>query len=240
MDYGQIKQLFQRLGRLMVGFLIMAFALVFQFQARLGYGAWTVFDHGLTQHLPITIGTASILSAAGVVLVGVLAGEKIGVGMPLNMVTVGLMMDAILALNIIPTMPGLNGPDGSFSLAAALPSLAMLLVGIVLLGFGACIYMSAGLGAGPRDTLMVVMMRWTGKDIAFCKGTLELGALFVGYLLGGSVGVGTLLVAVLGGPAMQFFGRLLNFDPKAIKPITMDMLPGVVRGHIRIDALSRT
>ena len=230
MDKKQTLALLGRLPRLIGGLVLMGFASALQVQANLGYGSWTVLNHGLTNYLPLTLGNASIMVSAIVIGIDLLAREKIGVGMIFNMFIVGRLLDVFRP--IIPAMPGfsLSDPVGTAM------SIGVMLLGLTLMSLSAIIYMGAGLGAGPRDTLMVAVMKWTGKDIAICRNSLELMALGVGWLLGGSVGVGTIMVALLSGPIMQTISRMMKFNPKAIRHITFDMLPGVLSGRIPIDA----
>lgn len=235
MDHAQVREVLRRFARMFAGFIIMGFACAMQVQANLGFGSWTVLDHGLTRHFPLTIGTASILTSAAIIVLDLMAGEKIGVGMPFNMVVIGILIDVFLAMNLVPAMPGLWGPGGSFSPAGTAMSVAMLFASIVLISYSTCLYMSAGLGAGPRDTLMVAAMKITGKDIAICRNTLELTALGVGWLLGGSVGVGTVMVALLSGPVMQVISRAMKFNPKTVRHIHINELHGVLTGTIRLE-----
>jgi uncharacterized membrane protein YczE len=234
MDKKQTKQLLGRLLPLTGGLLIMAFALTLQVQANLGYGSWTVLNHGLTNHLPLSLGTASIVVSAIIIAIDLFAGERIGVGMLANMFIMGYFLDFFRLF--IPQMPGMWAPGGGFDLKGCLISLCMYLPSVPIFAVGTTLYMRAGLGAGPRDTLMVVVMRWTNRSLAVCRNSLEIGALTVGYLLGGSVGLGTVLFSLLSGPAVQFTNRLVGFNPKSIRHITIDMIPGIVTGKTQLDA----
>jgi uncharacterized membrane protein YczE len=110
-----------------------------------------------------------------------------------NAVVIGVTIELLLALEGI---EGLSRAD--------LPVRAGLLVaGVVLFGIGSALYIGAGLGAGPRDSLMLALSKRTGRRIGVVRGTMEVTVLFVGFLLGGTVGVGTVAVALLLGPAVE-------------------------------------
>lgn len=90
------------------------------------------------------------------------------------------------------------------------------LLGLVIISLATAFYIATGFGAGPRDSAMVGLHRLTGKSIGLCRGAVEVTATLLGYLLGGPVGVGTLLCAFATGPIMEVIFRLLRFDPKDI------------------------
>lgn len=233
MDTKQTMQLIKKLPPLVTGLLIMSFAMTLQVQANLGYGSWTVLNHGITNYLPLSLGTAQMLVSAIVIGIDLLAGQRIGVGMLANMFIMGFFLDIFRLF--IPEMPGMWAAGGGINLMGGLlPGMAMYLVSLPFFAMGTTLYMRAGLGAGPRDTLMVVVMRWTGKSLAVCRNSLEMGALTVGFLLGGSVGVGTLMSAMLTGPVLQLSNRLAGFSPKDVRHITIDMMPGIIMGKTPI------
>ena len=96
-----------------------------------------------------------------------------------------------------------------------LPQFALLALGILAIGAGSGFYLSVRLGAGPRDGLMMGLVRRTGKSVRLIRTAIEITVLFVGWLLGGAVGIGTLAFAFGIGPVVQVMFKLLNFHPHA-------------------------
>jgi uncharacterized membrane protein YczE len=201
-----------RLVRLMTGLLILAVSIVLQINARLGYAPWTVLDDGMRNLTGLTIGQANILMSAAIIAVDLLAREKIGFGTVANMTLLGLFTDWILALKLLPVASGLA--DGLLFLG-----ISMLLVAV-----GVWLYIGAGFGAGPRDSLMMAAIRCTGKPLGFCRCALECFAVALGFALGGSVGVGTLMQSVLTGIMMQALYKRVGFNTNAIRHQSLDDL----------------
>ena len=127
-------------------------------------------------------------------------GGKLGLGTIINILLVGIFIDIIMALNIIPVLS--NFPLG----------VIMLLTGLVTIALGSYYYMKAGLGTGPRDSLMVAFTRRTHLPIGVCRGTIELAAVILGWKLGGMVGVGTIIAAFTIGFWVQMVFKLFKFD----------------------------
>lgn len=172
-----------RFALLLTGFLTMGLGFAMTIQAQLGVSAWNVLHLGLAQRLPITVGQAT--QGVGLAIMGcsALLGIKPGVGTWLNMVLVGASLDLVLLTGLV-RVPG------------SLPARAGMLVGgLAVLALGMCLYMCAGLGAGPRDSLMLALSRRFPGRVAVIRAAMELSALMTGYFLGGPVGVGTVLAA---------------------------------------------
>src|SRR5688572_1589209 len=162
-------------------------------QARLGLGPWEVLHQGVAERTGLTIGTVSILVAFVVLLGWIPLRQPLGIGTISNAVLIGLTTNTVLALTEPPEHLALR--------------VVALLGGILLLGFGSGLYIGAGLGPGPRDGLMTgIAARSEGRlSIRLVRTAIELGALAVGWVLGGTVGIGTLLFALSIGPLVQFF-----------------------------------
>lgn len=201
----------KRLSSLVFGLFLFAFGIVTTMKASLGFSPWDVLHAGVAKSVGITIGTASILSSLVLIAIVALTGEKLGLGTILNMVLIGVFTDLILFLNILP-MPTL------------LPlRIAMLLAGIVIISLGSLFYIRSGFGAGPRDSLMVVLTRKTGLAVGLCRSLIEGVVVLVGWLLGGPVGIGTLIAALAIGFIIQTVFGLARFDAKAVRHETLDM-----------------
>ena len=213
-----MKSLFLRFTKLFLGFVLLSAGLAFSFVAELGLSPWDVLNHGASKVMPLTMGQASILIGLVILAYDVFSKERIGFGTFLNILCIGPLFDVIIALNLVPpaqTMPG---------------RLLLLAIGLVLVTLGMYFYMSADLGAGPRDTLMVILTKRLPFPIGVCKLGVEMVAMALGFVLGGSVGIGTLISVVAGGPLTQFFFRLFRYDPTTRKNETMAETLQTLRG----------
>ncbi|MEQ2456521.1 YczE/YyaS/YitT family protein [Flavonifractor hominis] len=190
----------RRLLSVGLGLAVSAVGIVMMLQANIGLEPWSVLQKGLSQTLGITYGTASVLVGAAAIGVAVACGEGFGVGTILNIVLCAIFIDLLLALGWIPQM------------TALLPGVVMLLGGLELLALGTWLYMRAGLGAGPRDALMVALARRSGRSVGLCRAVVELGVILLGWLLGGQVGLGTVLSAVGLGSLFNLNFALLRFQ----------------------------
>jgi uncharacterized membrane protein YczE len=153
--------------------------------ARLGLDPWDVFHQGLSREIGLRFGTTTIVVGAAVLLLWIPLRQRPGIGTLSNVLVIGLVVDL--------TMPVLPHPAG------LVPRAALLVAGIVGNGIATGLYIGAGLGPGPRDGLMTGWAR-RGHSIRVVRTTIELSVLVVGFVLGGSVGVGTVLYAVSIGP----------------------------------------
>lgn len=168
--------------------------------ANLGFAPWDVLHQGIGNVTGLTIGKANIVLGFIIIIIDIFLGENIGWGTVFNMIFIGIFIDIIMINSLIPMFNGF------------LPSLIMLLLGVLTLGYGVFLYLSAGFGAGPRDGLMVGLTKKTGKSVRFVKNTVEILALTLGYFLGGLPGIGTAILAVSGGYFFQFAFKTVNFN----------------------------
>jgi uncharacterized membrane protein YczE len=204
----------RRLPRLVAGLVLCGLGVAFMVAADLGLAPWSVLDQGISEHTGIPIGTVSILVGAAVLLAWVPLRERPGVGTVANIVLIGTTID--VALLVLDT-PG--------SLAGRLLYLAL---GAFLWGPGSGLYIGAGLGPGPRDGLMTGLAARGVGSIRIVRTGIELTALASGWLLGGSVGLGTVVFAVTIGPNVQFFLRRLTVPPRRMpEPGDVSGEPGV-------------
>ena len=184
----------RRLATLLLGLTVFGAGEACLVASALGNSPWTVFAEGVEVQTPLSIGAATIATSFVVLLLWIPLRQRPGLGTLLNAIVVGLAIDlTLLAL-----------PDD-----AALPvRVALVGLGIALVGAGSGLYLRTALGPGPRDGLMTGLHRVTGRPVALVRGSIELTALAVGVILGGTFGVGTVAFALLIGPAVALGLRL--------------------------------
>lgn len=198
-----------RLVRLVTGLFIYALGVVVQIKAHVGYAPWDIFHTGLASTIGLSLGQVSIGVGMLIVLVDILLKEKIGLGTFCNMFMIGLFIDLIMSLDLIPLS------------ASPWSGYPMLILGMFLLSFGLYLYMSSAFGAGPRDTLMVAIHRRLGVSVGLAKAMMEITVAFLGWRLGGMLGFGTVIAASLIGVVLQFVLRLMRFEPKSVQHETL-------------------
>jgi uncharacterized membrane protein YczE len=180
-----------------IGFLLFGLAITLMIRANLGTSAWAVLEVALAQKLHITIGTMTVLIGFLVLSGALIMREKLGWGTLANILSIGPWED--LWLSIIPSKMD-NLPL----------QIAMLLMAVFLIGLASAIYLSVDAGAGPRDSLMLAIKRTTGISIRAARASIEVTVVTTGWLLGGPVGIGTLIYALLVGPAVQWGFKIFN------------------------------
>jgi uncharacterized membrane protein YczE len=192
------------LAQLLLGLVLFGVGLWLGLVAELGVGPWDVLTGGLAEQLGTPFGRTAIGVSVVVLLLGLAAGVRPGVGTLLNVVVIGAVVDLLLAG---PLLTGLG--EGPLVLR-----LAVTLLGIAAVAAGSALYLGAHLGPGPRDGLMVAVHAKTGWRVGTSRAVLEGAVLLVGVLLGGPVGVGTLLFAAGIGPAVEVAFRVLRQTPR--------------------------
>ena len=181
------------------GFALFGLSIAMMIRSHLGTSPWAVLEVALSQMTGITPGQMSII-VGFVVLFGALAmREKIGWGTLGNIVFIGLWEDLFLWLI----------SDAGISLIR----ISMLLAAIFIMGFASAIYIGVDAGAGPRDSLMLAVHRTTRLSLRVGRGIIELVVVLIGWLLGGPLGFGTVIFAILIGPAVQWAFKLLKVIP---------------------------
>ena len=189
----------QRWLRLMSGLVCFGFGIAMMVQAGLGLGPWESLNQGISFHVGLPIGTISILLGVPILGLWLPLGERIGVGTLLNVVCIGTVTN--LSLLFLPRF------------SVLLLQLAQMALGIVVIGIGSGLYLSTRLGAGPRDGLMMGLSRRTGWSVRATRTAIELTVLAIAWLLGGTIGIGTLAFAVGIGPVVQVMFSLLGMKP---------------------------
>lgn len=196
---GPVEQLRAgRLGRrvpqLLAGLALYGLSMALLIRAGLGLDPWDVLHQGLSHYLPLSFGTVTIVVGAVVLLLWIPLRQKPGLGTVSNVVVVGVAAD--VGLWLIPE------PD---QLAVRI---VLMVSAVVLNGLAGAVYIGSQLGPGPRDGLMTGLAARTGGSLRLVRIGIELTVLLVGVLLGGTIGVGTVLYALSIGPLVQFFLRL--------------------------------
>ncbi len=179
----------RRLAQLMVGLVLYGATMALMVRSGLGLNPWDVLHEGLSGLTGLTFGTVTVLVGAVVLLAWIALRQRPGIGTVANVVVIGVAVDATLWV--------LPEPE---HLAVRI---AFLLTGILGNGIAGGLYIGAGLGPGPRDGLMTGLVRVTGRSTRLVRTSIELSVLAVGWLIGGTVGLGTVLYAVAIGPVVQ-------------------------------------
>lgn len=195
------RELLRRLPRLLPGLVLCGVGIASMVAADLGLSPWDVLHQGISYRTGLPIGSVTILVGLVVLAAWLPLRERPGVGTVLNVVVIGVVVDLTLLV--------LTTPD-----ALAL-RIAMMLAGPLLFGIGSGLYIGSGLGPGPRDGLMTGLARRTGRRVGGIRTGLEISVLATGWLLGGTVGAGTVVFALGIGPVVAVALRWLTLADAA-------------------------
>lgn len=185
------RDVLPRLPGLIGGLVLFGLGIALMAEAGLGLGPWEAFHQGLGRLTGQEIGTISILLGIPILLLWWPLGERPGIGTLLNVILIGTATN--LGIALFPSAVGVGA------------QLGMMLAGLVTIGLGSGLYLAADLGAGPRDGLMTGIHRRFGWSIRRARTLIEVTVLVLGWLLGGTIGLGTLAFAFGIGPLVQFF-----------------------------------
>ncbi|MCP2288621.1 YitT family protein [Nocardia amikacinitolerans] len=181
--------LLRRLVALYSGLWMYGFSMAVMVRAGLGLDPWDVFHQGVAHHVPLSFGAVTAVTGAVVLLAWIPLRQRPGLGTVSNIVVIGLSVD--VGLWLLPTWDSLS------------VRVAAMLGAVVLNAAATVLYIGAGMGPGPRDGLMTGLVRRTGWSVRAIRTTIEVTVLATGWLLGGSVGIGTLVYAFGIGPLIQ-------------------------------------
>ncbi|WP_454789365.1 membrane protein YczE [Mycolicibacterium lutetiense] len=180
---------------LLIGLCGYGTSMAMMVRAGLGLDPWDVFHQGLTRHTPLSLGMASAVVGVVVLLAWIPLRNRPGIGTVANVIVIAVTVDATLAVLPAPS---------------ALPvRIAMMIGAVVLNAISTVLYIGAGLGPGPRDGLMTGLVARTGWSVRLVRTGIEATVLAVGWLMGGTVGIGTVVYAFGIGPLVQLFLRLM-------------------------------
>jgi uncharacterized membrane protein YczE len=183
------RRLGRRLVQLYAGLALYGFSIALVARSELGLMPWSVLDQGLARSTGLSLGVVSILVGALVLLAWIPLRQRPGVGTVSNVVVIGLAIDASLA--VLPVVDALAGRG------------LLLAAGVVLNGLATAAYVGVHLGPGPRDGLMTGLVRRTGGSVRLVRTGIEVVVVVLGVLLGGTLGVGTVVYALAIGPLVQ-------------------------------------
>ncbi len=192
------RAMLPRIPGLLAGLVIFGLGIALMARAGLGLGPWEALHEGLQFRTGIPMGTISILLGVPILALWWPLGERPGLGTLVNVVLIGTATNVGNAIVPTQTVPFMQ--------------LLQMIAGVLVIGLGSGLYLAADLGAGPRDGLMVGVHRRFGWSIRRSRTAIEIAVLIVGWLLGGTIGLGTVVFAFCIGPVVQ---KMLGlFDPE--------------------------
>lgn len=186
--------------RIQIGFLLFGLAITLMIRGNIGTSAWVVLEAALAYKLGISVGTMTVIMGFLVLTSAVLMRERLGWGTLANILSIGPWVDMWLSF--------ISSVTDNLPLQAG-----MLLLAVFLMGLASAIYIGVDAGAGPRDSLMLAIKRTTGVSIRVSRAMIEVTVVTLGWLLGGPVGIGTLVFALLVGPSIQWGFKIFNVQP---------------------------
>ncbi|WP_343186829.1 hypothetical protein [Anoxynatronum sibiricum] len=199
------KSLFWLFPKLIIGLFLAALGTVMMIHANIGLFPWGILNAGLVNVTGISFGVWSQIIGLFIIVMMTLFKFYPGIGTIFDMFFVGFFIDLLELMAVVPTPSGLVSQVG-FSMA-----------GLFVLSYGVSLYMSCGLGAGPRDGLMLMLMKLTSKSAGVVKTAIEITVTLLGLALGGPFGFGTILLALTGGKVMALVFKWTGFDAHAVE-----------------------
>ncbi len=201
----QRGNLFKQLIILFIGYGFLSLGIVLTKRADLGMNAWGIFHQGLAEQLGISFGMVTIFLGLIILAFSVwLLKTKIGIGTILNVLVVGIIIDLFdYLITFVPS--------------TIIEKVNLLLVGLIVMTFGRALYISASLGQGPRDGLIIGLHKVFNLEIKYLKPAIEATVLIIGYFLGGTVGFGTIVIVFSSGYLVQGYFKILHYNPKTAK-----------------------
>ena len=186
------RRLTRRLVQLFTGLVLYGVSMAFMVESALGLNPWDVFHQGLSKATGVSFGWVVILLGVPILLLWILLRQRPGIGTIANLFVIGVAVDGALA--VLPPGHGLPARVG------------YLVGGILLNGFATGLYLGSRFGSGPRDGLMTgIVGRFPTLSIRLVRTSIELSVLGAGFLMGGTVGIGTIAYALAIGPLVHLF-----------------------------------
>ncbi len=187
--------------KLLIGFFVIAIGIQMTILADLGMNPWGTFHQGVAKITPLSFGQVTQVTGLAVIIFSLFFKIKPGLGTVLNMLFIGAFVDFIKFFGLVPQPNAL-----AFKIL-------YLLVGMFLFNYGVYVYLSCRLGAGPRDGLLVGLVKITGKTVTTIRPLIEITVLVIGIILGGTFGIGTIINALAGGWMLQQIFDFHKFSP---------------------------
>lgn len=203
-----------RLTALVAGLFLCAVGIVLFLESKLGLPPWDVLHQGVAEQLDVSFGTANLIVSGAILALAWALRAHIGLGTLLNASLIGSF---VIALTAIDTVSALSDE-------ALVLRIGLLPVALACFGVGSAFYIAPSMGAGPRDSLMLVASRRLGLRIGTARTAIEILALAFGFALGGTVGIGTLVFALGIGPAVELSFWLLERTPLAAPAVASPQL----------------
>ena len=193
----------RKLPSLIFGLFLFSVGIVANLNSNLGMSPWGVLNVGITNHTYFSLGQVTQIIGIIVLLIGWGLGFPPGFGTLMNMYFIGFFIDVIMRERLIPQ------PNDFFR------QVILLGFSVLILGVGSLFYLSPKLGAGPRDGLMMGLVQKYNRTVGEIRTIIEITVLIIGYLLGGPIGIGTLISALTVGYAIQLAFHLGRYDKMA-------------------------
>ncbi len=197
-----ITDLLLKMPSLFFGFFLFALAILLALYSNLGMSPWDVFHMGIVKNLLLSLGQTSQIVGFVIIMLSIFLGVVPGIGSVLNMIFIGMFIDLINSTGLLTTPESMVG------------KVLLLLSAIFIMGIASYFYLQVELGAGPRDGLMEGLVKKLKKPVWLIRGSIEITVLLIGFLLGGPVGMGTILLALGIGPSVQFAFKIGKYDSK--------------------------
>jgi len=212
-----LKKIFIRLLNMIIGLLFYALGIVMTIKANIGYAPWDVFHVGLTYKTGFSLGIVSIIVGIALVIIVTLFKEKFGLGTISNIILIGIFVDLLFYIDIIPIIENY------------ITGIILLISGLFIVALGSYFYIKSGFGVGPRDNLMVVLAKRTKLPVGLCRSIIELLVTVSGWFLGGMIGFGTVISVIAIGFFVQIVFKLFRFDVTAVKHETLAETFGIIK-----------
>jgi len=210
------------------GLFLIGLGAVVNIKANIGYSPWEVLHVGMSNTFGISIGVAVIIAGIIIVILVTALGEKFGLGSIICMFLTGMFIDIIIGNDLVPLAGNL------------VVSMIMLIGGYFSIAFGTYFYIKSAFGTGPRDNLMVVLVRKTKLPVGLCRCIVELFVTLAGWIMGGMIGIGTVIAVIAIGPCVQVVFKLFRFDVSAVKHETIVETYTSLFGHKDRDGTNHT
>ena len=200
-----IKGDLKKLVIMILGFVVMALGIVLIKESRMGMFPWGVLHEGLANVLPLTFGQVTVYLGFVVLLFSVIVFKtNVGPGTLLNILLIGPVIDIMDSV--------INVNNDEYWLRSV-----VFIIGMLLMTLGRALYISQKLGAGPRDGLFVGVSRTFKLEVKYVKPTIEVIVVILGFILGGTIGIGTVITMLLSGYFVQLFFPLFRFESRTVR-----------------------